>query len=58
MFVQVILTMFPSLSEWRQAQCRDGESEGCGDPCEQAVITSKQAEEVIKLLRTMYHGHI
>ena len=45
-----------SLSEWRQAQCRDGESEGCGDPCEQAIITSKQAEEVIKLICTICHG--
>ena len=37
-----------SLSEWKQAQCRDGD--GCGDPCEQAIATSKQAEEVIKLI--------
>ena len=37
-----------SLSEWKQAQCRDGE--GCGDPCEQAIATLKQAEEVIKLI--------
>ena len=47
-----------SLSEWRQAQCRDGESEGCGDPCEQAIITSKQAEEVVKLICTICHGRI
>ena len=38
-----------SLSEWKQAQSRDGE--GCGDPCEQVIATSKQAEEVIMLIR-------
>lgn len=43
-----------SLSEWKQAQCRDGD--GCGDPCEQAIATSKQAEEVMKLIHTLCHG--